>query len=100
MTLRNVLIGICVVLIALAIGEAITGQGGFILIACELGIVLALFVFERSRYRPNVDRTSGIWNPTGERFQDPTSGEIVEVYQNPQTGERDYRRAREHGAGT
>lgn len=91
MTLRNVLIGICVVLIALAIGEAITGWGSAILIACQAAIVLALIVFERSRYRPKVDRTSGIWNPTGERFQDPTSGETVEVYQNPQTGERDYR---------
>jgi hypothetical protein len=99
-TLRNVLIGICAVLIALGIAEAITGWGSAILIACEAAIVLALFVFERSRYRPNVDRTSGIWNPTGERFQDPTSGEIVEVYQNPQTGERDYRRAREHGTGS
>jgi hypothetical protein len=33
----------------------------------------------------------GQWQPTGERFNDPTTGQVVEVYYNPQTGERDYR---------
>lgn len=91
MTLRNVIIALCVILIAFAIGEAMTGWGSALLIACQAGIVLALIVFERSRYRPKVNTSSGLWKPTGERFQDPTSGETVEVYENPQTGERDYR---------
>jgi sugar phosphate permease len=92
-TLRTVIIAICAVLVVLAIVEAVTGWGGAVLIACEAAIVLALIVFERSRYQPKVDRSSGAWKPTGERFEDPTSGETVEVYENPQTGERDYRRS-------
>ena len=48
-------------------------------------------LFERSGYRPQANRTRGNWQPTGERFNDPTSGQVVEVYYNPQTGERDYR---------
>lgn len=91
MTLRNAVIAICSVLIVAAILESVTGWGGAWPIACEVGIVLALIVFERSRYQPKVDRLSGVWKQTGERFQDPTSGETVEVYENPQTGERDYR---------
>ncbi len=48
-------------------------------------------LFERSGYRSKVNRTQGQWQPTGERFNDPTTGQVVEVYYNPQTGERDYR---------
>jgi hypothetical protein len=48
-------------------------------------------LFERSGYRSQVNRTLGKWQPTGERFNDPTTGQVVEVYYNPQTGERDYR---------
>jgi hypothetical protein len=48
-------------------------------------------LFERSGYRSQVNRTQGKWQPTGERFNDPTTGQIIEVYYNPQTGERDYR---------
>lgn len=48
-------------------------------------------LFERSGYRSLVNRTRGIWQPTGERFNDPTTGQVIEVYYNPQTGERDYR---------
>jgi hypothetical protein len=48
-------------------------------------------LFERSGYRSHVNRMQGKWQHTGERFNDPTSGQVVEVYFNPQTGERDYR---------
>ena len=48
-------------------------------------------LFERSGYRSQVNRTQGKWQPTGERFNDPTTGQIVEVYYDPQTGARDYR---------
>ncbi len=54
-------------------------------------IITGGILFERSGYRSNADRTQGKWQPTGERFNDPTTGQVVEVYYNPQTGERDYR---------
>src|SRR5439155_16136805 len=53
-------------------------------------------LFERSGYRSQVNRTQGKWQPTGERFNDPTTGQVVEVYYNQQTGERDYRDSNSH----
>jgi hypothetical protein len=54
-------------------------------------LIVGGILFERRGYRSQVNRTQGKWQPTGERFNDPTSGQVVEVYYNPQTGERDYR---------
>ncbi len=53
-------------------------------------LIICGILFERSGYRSQVNRTRGTWQPTGERFNDPTTGQVVEVYYNPQTGERDY----------
>jgi hypothetical protein len=77
--------------------------GAVILLVAHVTIALVIYLainglfitggilLERSSYRSKVDRMQGKWQPTGERFNDPTSGRIVEVYYNPQTGERDYR---------
>jgi hypothetical protein len=54
-------------------------------------IIVASLLFERRGYRPVVSRADGTWEKTGERFIDPTTKREVEVYYNPQTGERDYR---------
>ena len=54
-------------------------------------ILLCAVLFERKRYRTMVDRTQGDWQPTGERFVDPTTGRLMEVFYNAATGERDYR---------
>ncbi len=53
--------------------------------------IVAAIVFERSRYHPRINRLSGSWQATGERFVDPTTGCMMEVRYNPDTGERDYR---------
>lgn len=47
-------------------------------------------LFERRGYHPKVDRARGGWQSTGERFIDPTSGQMMEVRYNSETGERDY----------
>ena len=77
--------------------------GAVILLAAHVTTALVLYLaingfliaggilFERSGYRSQVNRTQGKWQPTGERFNDPTTGQIVEVYYDPQTGARDYR---------
>ena len=54
-------------------------------------IIAGGILLERSSYRSTIDGTQGKWQTTGERFNDPTSGKIIEVYYNPQTGQRDYR---------
>ena len=77
--------------------------GAVILLAAHVTTALVIYLaingllitggilFERSGYRTQINRTQGKWQPTGERFNDPTTGQVVEVYYNPQTGERDYR---------
>lgn len=79
--------------------------GAGILLAAHVTIVLVIYLavngllivggilFERKGYRPRVSQTGGNWQRTGERFVDPTTKREVEVYYNPQTGERDYRDA-------
>jgi len=53
-------------------------------------VLIGAIVFERWRYRPSIDRSKGRWQPTGERFVDPGTGRLVDVFYNPDTGERDY----------
>jgi type IV secretory pathway VirB3-like protein len=54
-------------------------------------ILVSAVLLERQRYRTRVDRTQGHWRPTGERFVDPTTERLMEVFYNSVTGERDYR---------
>jgi hypothetical protein len=53
-------------------------------------LLITSTLFER-RYRRNVTATPAGFEPTGERFVDPTSGAIVTVDYDPATGERRYR---------
>jgi hypothetical protein len=60
--------------------------------ALELGVFGALILigtFFEGRYRARRATGSG-WQTTAERFIDPTSGKLLEVRYNPQTGERAY----------
>ena len=52
-------------------------------------VVTAALLFERGRYRPAVS-PDGPWQETAERFVDPTTGQLMKVRYNPQTGARDY----------
>jgi len=92
-TLRNVILALCMLIVVSAAAEFFFGHVSGLIIAFQAIVVLALIAFERTRYRPAVKNGSGEWLPTGEKFEDPTSGKTVEVYENPRTGERDYRPA-------
>jgi hypothetical protein len=90
--LRRWLIGLGVLYLAV----------GVYLLSIHVALVLAIYlvvggavlagsiVLERKGYRPRVDQARGRWQRTGERFVDPSSGRLVEVRYNPDTGERDY----------
>jgi hypothetical protein len=52
-----------------------------------LGLAL---LFERRGYHPRAKDPASL-RPTGERFVDPTSGKMVEVWEDPATGVREYR---------
>ena len=47
-------------------------------------------IFERWRYRANAKREGEGWIATDERFIDPESGKLVQVYYQASTGERRY----------
>jgi hypothetical protein len=62
--------------------------------ALGLGTVVLLAVrYERWRARPRVNASSDHWQATGERFEEPGTGRLVEVEYNPHTGERRYKGA-------
>jgi hypothetical protein len=46
--------------------------------------------FESWRYRQGPAPAGAQWQPTGEKFADPVSGEVMEVQYDPVSGERRY----------
>ncbi len=86
-------------------GAGLLVAGGVAVGAHAYGAALYLFIaggastagvmFERWRYAPPPPRI-GNWRPTGERFLDPATGKMVEVYFNRETGERHYREQVDH----
>jgi len=73
--------------ILLALAGIISGLVLYLLV--NGAVVIAALVFERGRYRPAVS-PDGPWQETAERFVDPTTGQLMKVRYNPQTGARDY----------
>ena len=93
MTLRTGLIGVCAILLAIAIWLFVAGhgEGGVIVLVFEAAFVLGAVVFERYRYNRPLDAPPGEgWEATGETFIDPGSGQTLRVYFNPATGKRVY----------
>lgn len=92
MTLRRILVVAAVGFVVLAAWQTVRGGAeGWIAVLVYAAALAVLLVFERRRYRPDVDRSSGAWQATGEAFVDPTSGTKTAVFYNAETGERDYR---------
>jgi len=54
------------------------------------GLLVIATVFERWRYKWTVAAGKAQGEPTGERFVDPASGKLVEVYYESSTGKRSY----------
>jgi hypothetical protein len=61
-------------------------------LGCFLALFLVWFFFRKGGYkRRPLDAPPGPdWSFTGERFLDPASGETLEVWSRPRTGERAY----------
>ena len=57
------------------------------IVAVIVFAVIGYFVWDR-RYRGS---TQGSLKPTGEVFKDPTTGKMTRVYEDPATGQRQYR---------
>lgn len=61
----------------------------FIVPVLVIAVLVVLYiVFDRRRYHGN--RAAGL-RPTKEVFRDPGTGRLMRVYEDPQTGAREYR---------
>ena len=90
MGLRSVVITVLAVGVVLAIVLALTRPADpWIVFAVYGTLGLLAILFERGRYRPKLTGTQ--FTPTPERYADPVTGELIRVYVDPATGERDYR---------
>jgi hypothetical protein len=93
--LRLAVIFVCTILALTAGAQIALGHPyGWWPIGLEAVLLAVLVAIERGRYRPQVNPSRGVWRATGERFRDPTSGELVDVYAEQGSGARDYRPAR------
>jgi hypothetical protein len=69
----------------------------FLIWCVIVGAPVLIWLFFRSggyKRRPLEAPPGPEWKLTGERFVDPASGEILEVWQGPKGGERAYVRSR------
>src|ERR1700674_128014 len=73
--------------IALALAGAVAGLVFYLFL--NGSVVGAAVLLGRGRYNPVVT-PGGSWQETGERCVDPTTGQLMKVRYNPQTGARDY----------
>ena len=90
MTLRLALVVLAALLALSGAGALLTGnlaRGAELLALGVLGILGTLF--ERWRYRKRLPPAAR-WERTGECFEDPSTGEPMEVLYDPVTGERRY----------
>lgn len=89
--LRTALVVFAVALALAGVSLIVRGLPGPGAYALGLGALIVLgTVFERWRYRGNDTGPSAGWEPTGERFEDPETGKVVQVFYDPQSGERRY----------
>jgi hypothetical protein len=92
--LRNLLLGICLVLVGVGGGTWLAGSTACIPLLAWSSLVLLALLLERWRYRPKPSLASSAdeqhWQATGERFVDPDSGRLMQVYFHAKTGERRY----------
>jgi hypothetical protein len=89
--LRNAVLGIAIV--ALLVGLLLLGAGLFIpggWLLFNGAVLLLATLFERWRYKATQTPQTARGSATGERFIDPETGALMEVYYDAATGERSY----------
>ncbi|HET7815304.1 MAG TPA: PGPGW domain-containing protein [Candidatus Baltobacteraceae bacterium] len=83
-------IGICLLLAGLVLVVVPPHAGWGLLVFGSL-VVLSLLFEGRYRGQRTAAPQPPSWQPTGEKFIDPGTGQTVEVDYDPETGERNYR---------
>jgi hypothetical protein len=88
--LRAVVLALgCVAVAAGALLAAAGTRGAGIYLVCVGAAIILGTVFERWRYRA-APPAGAQWERTGERFEDPATGETMEVHYDRASGERRY----------
>lgn len=88
-----------VALLLFAIGAALIWAAGRVGWPLSIGglVIATAVLIERWRYQAVESNPTGRWQSTGERFEDPETGKILEVLYDPATGRRCYVAARDTG---
>ena len=91
--LRTGLFVVALVVCVIGLGALLAGQAQATPLAIWGGAIAAAVWVERWRYRTREAPQGGDWQTTEERFIDPETGQPMQVFYNPRTGERRYGRA-------
>jgi hypothetical protein len=81
--------GVLAIIVGILLLAAGIGASVVVYVLIQGVVVIAALLFERGRYRPTTT-PSVSWQDTEERFVDPSTGKLMKVRYNPQTGARDY----------
>lgn len=81
----------------IGLGRGSIQAAGVYLLLESVFVALAV-LYEHFGYHPKAPNPAAL-RPTGERMLDPTSGVLVEVWEDPATGVREYRPVAEGSAG-
>ncbi|HEY1992287.1 MAG TPA: hypothetical protein VGH71_07475 [Gammaproteobacteria bacterium] len=88
--LRKLLLGLGLLMLAGGLALLFAQPAnGFPLLVCG-GLLTLSAVFERWRYKQSKTAAAAKGTATGERFIDPETGALMEVYYDASTGERSY----------
>ena len=92
--LRNALLVFALCLLAVGLGTSLGGARETFPLAIWGAVLVTAVLVERWRYRPGSHAgpraNDSAWQRTDERFVDPESGQAMQVFYNPRTGERRY----------
>lgn len=93
--LRTLVLALGCIAVAAGVLLAATGtRGAGLYLVCVGAAIMLGTAFERWRYRA-APPAGARWERTGERFEDPATGEILEVHYDRASGERRYVRTGE-----
>jgi hypothetical protein len=93
--LRTLLLAATLLACAIAAAAVLAGRHELTPLVFWSGLIALAVLLERWRYGRRTAAGEGPWEPTGERFVDPESGQAMQVLYNPRTGERRYEAAAE-----
>jgi hypothetical protein len=97
--LRRLLFIAALTVFVIALAARLAGHHDATPFALWGGLIAAAVQIERWRYRARSSQQGGEWQKTDERFIDPETGQAMQVFYNPRTGERRYERSADGTGG-